>query len=589
MKREGLRWVIPLSVAGFFSGIAVSSVSARYSPGNLALVVALYLLLAFTLSGGAGFLMRFGRVPGWAGAFVLTFAAVCHLREQLFFPESVSAALALAALLSVLFLLMEERLVASGSLLPGWRGFVLPAVAFVVLWIGAYEASPTLRWHLLQHNTLLGTPAYHLLDETVLSRREALFEAHRVTSPPLSERRPAAGVEADFRPHLVFVMLDTLRADVLAGGGEADLMPRLERFFAESYRFADVIANSTWTRPSVASFFTGLLPEEHGARLGHDPVAGSDPLAASQVTLAEVLRGRGYSTAAFVTNLPAVGRPAGFDQGFDVFHEYPDLPYARAEKVKRHLDRWLSGLEEGASWFLYLHLLDPHEPYHAGGEPKGGRPREFWAAYRKELSYLDRELAEMLAAVERELPGPTFFFVTSDHGEEFYEHERFGHGFTLYDEVLRIPAALRTGGGSGDLAARLEARDFFDLLLAVTASRDFSVEEWARRHSRGRRYASLYHSTKGRHAFRPYLRRMCQRAVEGEGYKLIWSAYGDTYELYDLERDPGEQRNLAAEQPERVARMAAAFDSHVAYWSFPAPIEVGDGTREKLRALGYLD
>ncbi len=98
---------------------------------------------------------------------------------------------------------------------------------------------------------------------------------------------------------------------------------------------------------------------------------------------------------------------------------------------------------------------------------------------------------------------------------------------------------------------------------------------------------SLYYGTEGRLLLRPYLRDICMRAVEQDGYKLIWSAYGDTYEFYDLARDPGELENLAAAEPERVARMAATFDSQVRFWTFPEAIEIDEELLEKLKALGY--
>ena len=361
-------------------------------------------------------------------------------------------------------------------------------------------------------------------------------------------------------------------------------MPRLNQVFADSYRFTEVVANSSWTRSSMASIFTGLLPEEHGARLM------SDPLAPIQTTLAEILSERGYRSAAFVANIAAVGRHAGFDQGFELFQELKDDPYARAATVKRTVLRWLSQKETTKEpWFLYLHFFDPHEPYLSGNAPAHKIPSDYRAAYAEELEYLDRELAEVMDALRQALPDPTLFFITSDHGEEFAEHELFGHGYTLYDEVVHVPAALHTGNGSGNVTARLENRDFFDLLLRYTTSGELSIEDWSEGMARDLRYTSLYHGTEGRLLLRPYLRRICMRAVEEDGYKLIWSAFGDTFELYDLSRDPGELVNLAANEPERLARMAAKFDAQVKFWSFPEPLELTGEMLERLKTLGYAE
>ena len=598
MPRTMLRWILPVLLAAFLVAAAVLGVSAHYSPASLLTLAALYLLLSFALVWGAGFLARLGPILGFPGALAVVATALWHLREQTNLPDSLAILALLSLVLAVPYYLLHNRLFASEKENKlRIVGAAAAALGFLALWVGAYQSSPLVRWHLLRHNTMLGTPAHYLLDDPVLSRKQALFEAHRQEESTSelpredasehTEPEPPTPTELSSEaPNLVFVMIDTLRADALAAyGGDPEVMPRLNRFFDGAYRFTDVVANASWTRPSVASFFTGLLPEEHGARLA------VDPLAPIQVTLAEVLQARGFRTAAFVTNVAAINKEFGFDQGFETFHEFQDLPYARAEKVKRTVLHWLGETPMADDrWFLYLHLLDPHEPYLAGVEPKQKRPEPYRQAYRSELAYLDQQLGEMLDAIQQKLQGPTWIFVTSDHGEEFFEHELFGHGYTLYDEVLKIPAALHTGQGSGtDVTARLEARDFFELLLDAVLKEGTSIEEWTGERSRERRYTSLYHNTTGRLLLRPYLERMCSRALEEDGYKLIWSAYGDTWELYDLENDPGETVNLAAAEPERVARMAEAFDAQVRFWTFAEEQELSSEARQRLKALGYLN
>ena len=178
--------------------------------------------------------------------------------------------------------------------------------------------------------------------------------------------------------------------------------------------------------------------------------------------------------------------------------------------------------------------------------------------------------------------------MTSDHGEEFFEHEEFGHGYSLYGEVTRIPAALHTGGGQGDVDVALEGRDLFDLLRRASRSK-LDVPAWAAARHRDERYASIYYSSEGRLLLRPYLAKVCQRSVEAEGYKLVWSAYGETVELYDLAADAGEQRNLAAVRPDVVARLLPMLDDAVRFWSFPGTYERSPAELQQLRDLGYLD
>jgi arylsulfatase A-like enzyme len=389
---------------------------------------------------------------------------------------------------------------------------------------------------------------------------------------------------------VVFVLLDTLRADALAAWGAEDPpMPQLDAFLARGWRFTDVWANASWTRPSIATFFTGMLPEEHGAR------NAGDALGERWVTLAERLKASGYATTAFVTNRAAVGRAAGFAQGFDHWWELPGDPYARAEAVGRRVRQWLDagGAAGPEPDLLYLHYLDPHTPYLAGDAPERKTAAAYRAGYRRALEYLDGELATLLAELAERLPGDTVFLVASDHGEQFFEHELFGHGHSLYQEVVHVPAGLRWKGApaGGDLPQKLDSRDLHDLLVAVAGGEvgHAGVPAWAARRARAQRYASVYYGTTGRLLLRPYQRRVFMRAVEQGSEKLVWSAYGDTWELYDLASDPGEQDNLAARLPARAQALAAGLDAAVAFWSPAQPLELDADMREQLRALGYLD
>ncbi len=169
----------------------------------------------------------------------------------------------------------------------------------------------------LTGSALIGTPAYYLLAKSMVEVEQSLFAG----SPPGRARTPATTPNAlpaprGRRPHVLFVMIDTLRADALDSYREGPVpMPRFARWVDESLAFSNVMANSSWTKPSVGSFFTGRLPEEHGA------VDRGDRLPADQLTLAEALGRSGYRTAAFVTNFAHVGHATGFDQGFDHFVE----------------------------------------------------------------------------------------------------------------------------------------------------------------------------------------------------------------------------------------------------------------------------
>lgn len=588
-----LRRILPPTLLTLWLfGWAVWGVSARYAPDHAVMMLLLWALAAAALHSFARLAAVGGPWIGRLGALPVGWVAVAHLREQTFRPESWIVVGLLVLVVAWIYADGTRRLAPPPRALPALMTGLVVVVGFGGVFSEMFYGSEVLRWHLLRHNTLLGTPAYYTLATPVLERQEALFEHHGAEPPESTPRSAAAPTPTEASdegtapsPNLVFVLLDTLRADALAAwGGDPEQMPRLNELLEGSYRFTDVWANSSWTRPSMVSFFTGLLPEEHGARdIGHE-------IPRSLVLLPEVLQERGYATAAFLTNVAALGEITGFDQGFDRFHEFGLAPYARAEDVGRTVERWLETPEaprEGL--FLYVHYLDPHEPYLAGGEPTHKSPAQYRDAYRRELTYLDEHLMSLIDTLRQELTGSTVFLIASDHGEEFGEHELYGHGQSLYGELIDVPVALWTGDGGGTVNAPLEARDFFDLMVRLGSGEDVSVTAWADRHARDHRYASVYYSREGRLALRPYLRRVVMRAFEDGDRKLIWSAYGDTRELYDLSEDPGETFNRLLALPSEADRLTSRLDDPVSAWIQARELEPTGENLEQLRALGYVD
>ena len=597
-RRAPLHWILPPLFWALLVGLSLAGVEARYSAPALAALAGIHLLLAVTLYLALVVGRHLGAAATFLAAVGVALVLVWHCRELTYRPASLAALLVAALVLALPVYALARTLEPRPALRGALAALAGSALATGVAVAVAFQGSGLLRWHLLRHNKMFGTPAYYALADGIGELEEKLFDRRRPGKESAAEDMlkgdedeevDVDGESKETPPHLVFVLLDTLRADALEmGGGARAAMPQLNAFLDDAYRFTDVIANASWTRPSMASMVTGLLPEEHGAR------DVGDPLEEGFTTLAEVLSGRGFETAALVSNIGAVGRSAGFAQGFDLFYELTATPYARAGRIRTALEQWLDQRREPGGeerpLFLYLHFLDPHDPYLAGRVPAAKSRAEYAAAYREELLYLDRELGRIFELLEERLPGPKAYLVASDHGEEFGEHEEFGHGYSLYQEVLRIPVAFRTGEGGADLAAPLEGRDVFDLLTRwAAAGGRVDVPLWSASRRRGERYASIYYSSEGRLLLRPYLRKVCMRMVESDGHKLIWSAFGSTFELYEVAADPAEQRNLSAARPETVERLAALFDRSVQSWNFPQPYERSPEELEQLRALGYID
>jgi arylsulfatase A-like enzyme len=176
---------------------------------------------------------------------------------------------------------------------------------------------------------------------------------------------------APARASLVLIVNDTMRRDRVGAYGGPARTPVFDAFAGENLLFRRASTPAPWTKPAVASLFTALYPSQHGVR--DDPrlparngeagrVRSADVLGTPLVTLAEVLRDAGFRTAAFVSN-PWMGRPFGFDQGFERYEDGFARFDAPGEVVSRAGLDWLAGLGSDERFFLYLHYVDAHQPY----------------------------------------------------------------------------------------------------------------------------------------------------------------------------------------------------------------------------------
>ena len=621
-----LRWLPASGLFVFLMGVAVLTTRSSYAAFDLLLLGLLYALLAFALSCLTRLLARQGMWLELAGALFVGLVAAWHLREQLR-PAGVGPTLWTAtgmvpflgsALLGAMAYLLLGRLASPGQHAESRlrSSLVVSSAVFFTVLLVSYGSSDTLRWHLLRHNKLIGTPVFHLLGSDVRELEErdwarhgngAIIQpewVHSTRSARESDQLAsatavgsAAGTQATGQQtDVVFILIDTLRADALSAyGGDPSLMPALNSFADTALVFSDVLANSSWTRPSVASFFTGLAPEEHGA------VDLFYPISPGVVTMAEVFQRRGYETAAFVANHEAVNANGHFNRGFGHFEplDDPGQSYARADFVTDRVSGWIAdrgSSGEGRPKFLYIHYLDPHVPYLSSGEARLGVAShdEARALYQDEVRFLDPHLERLLGALEG-LSESRVIFVTSDHGEEFGEHDTRGHAHTLYSEVLAIPAILRIEGGRRHTPSvvehQLEGRDFFELLLRIAEDSEISVPRLAQSLGRDLRVASVSFSKDSgaiHNLLRPYRNRIYSRMAQRDGWRLIWSAYGSTHELYDLNTDPAETRNVVARRPNLAATLKTELESTPRYWSRPGTIGLSEESLERLRGLGYI-
>jgi arylsulfatase A-like enzyme len=435
----------------------------------------------------------------------------------------------------------------------------------------------------------------------------------------------------DPRPNIVLVTLDTTRPDFLGCyGGPEDASPNLDRFARRATLYERAWATSSWTLASHASLFTGLLPRQHGAQSvpqGPDQSLGYGvrPLADSFTTLAEALQGVGYRTGAVVAG-PALRRELGVAQGFEVYRDELDSPARRlhgkrardvADEAIELVERFGDGL-----FFLFVNFFDPHAPYRpppphdaglppdSGGEGLGplfekleagagprpvsalGEPERSLLAearrgYRAEIRYMDEHLGRLLAA----LPEDSLVVVTGDHGESFGEHYLIRHGVHLYEDNVRVPLVVREPGQTrGRRLTEPVQNHWVASRLLAAAGAALPVDVPPLRGGSAPIVLQVQRSEFNVSFFGSFFDRDLVALVDPP-FKLIESSTGRV-ELYDLEADPGELEDLSVDAPEaRRLRegLAAASAALPPLYDPGSRAQLGEGTAEALRALGYLD
>jgi len=294
--------------------------------------------------------------------------------------------------------------------------------------------------------------------------------------PQLSSRRPVGRT-------VVLLAIDTVSATHITRSGElGGVTPGIARIAERGVRYRRAVSAAPWTLPSFASMFTGVDPFRH--RAGERAEINKSkrrPLARGFDTLAERLREDGWETIAWINN-PYLTKTFGLDQGFSRFVDYgtrsaENASQGASDDVIQEL--WKPRAHDR---FLFVHLMDPHAPYlpnaefrkrllgsEDAGAIEGKREMDLFkdvlynridltpeqqTTYRglhdAVLGYADSQISRIFEAFRAfEAAGRSLLIVTADHGEEFWEHDTYEHGHTLYDELLAVPLVLYAPGSRG--------------------------------------------------------------------------------------------------------------------------------------------
>lgn len=446
--------------------------------------------------------------------------------------------------------------------------------------------------------------------------------------------------ESEAPDHVILITIDTLRADHLSCYSDtAPPTPNIDQLAKDGVRFAHTIAPSPWTLPSLASIVTGLYPDTH--LITHRFAQLSNEL----VTMAEFLRADGYATAATVENLYLMPN-YNFTQGFDLYRSFPpQVPPRRGGVGSLIVRSYVERLEDrvavedqvddllkriarnrNSKSFFWLHTFDPHYPYappvrfHPASPPAKRigyaydlllkvvadeitltSAEQAWIGelYKAEVRYIDEQIGRLIDGLRiLGVYDKTLIILTSDHGEEFWDHGGYEHGHTLYQELLEVPLIIKAPRIPKGL--RIETR------VSLTSILPTLLDILGIPHDPERFAAPsltpLWSDLTERFYEEPIisnhlLYNEAQESVTFENMKYI-RPLGDSAEmLFDLAVDPAEKNNLALERRRELPR----FRALIAHYRRQAKelrnantlVEINEipfdaKAIEDLQALGYL-
>ena len=457
-------------------------------------------------------------------------------------------------------------------------------------------------------------------------------------------------VQAASGPNILLIVVDTLRADHLRAYNSASAAetPNITKFANDSILFQNSFAQSSWTKASFGTIFSGMYPEAHTA------TGKASALPDEVITIAEVLRDGGYYTRGYSNN-PNITSTFNYNQGFVEYTDLkPDLYFGATpscEKlvlydILRKVVQKLNGMRGGriaitdfyqpanvitdtglawidrgerpgdAPFFLFLHYMDPHDPFRDPERPGKGYARvqlgnpdpekyleAFQRSYNYEIEYMDTHVGRLLDGLrERDLYEDTLIVFTADHGEEFFEHGGWWHGLSLYDEQIAIPLIVKLPGNSMAGTVNTDLVRHVDIAPTVARVAGQPEPEMWQGQSLLTEDLSLTQTSSGHVYAHLDFEGIVLRALRTQDHKLIQANESNKrnyapVELYSLTDDPQEQENLAGQaiaddilpsMQKTIDEMRAFILENAAEPSTLNIDELSPEELDQLESLGYV-
>ena len=446
------------------------------------------------------------------------------------------------------------------------------------------------------------------------------------------------------KPNILLITMDTTRVDHLSCYGyHKNTTPHLDKLAQEAVVFKNVYAPSPWTLPSHASLFTGMYPDKHGAHCDVEILKSNWPVSLGErySTLTEILADHGYKTAGVIGG-PLCKRLFGVGQGFEYYDDNlvsvkTDLKYFTLFKA---LSRWIS-LEDVAarqgvdgrrvasqinklvfSWldkssqtpfFLFINYFDAHAPYLPPDEYSSlfrededteiteseRRKKHALSQYDGEIAYLDDQMGKLFERLkELKIYDNTMLIITSDHGEYFGEHDFWGHGHELYQEVIKVPLIIKYPSSSPQKGVYLKKVSLVDIVPTILNFLNLSLPEDLQGINLFKDSSKVMAEIYRRYYKVPRKGKIFARELKVlflGNYKYI-QEYAEASkgqgELYDIENDPRELNNLIGIIPEKAKEMEMKLIEWLPRDESPLSAQkttkFDKATEENLKSLGYI-
>ena len=469
----------------------------------------------------------------------------------------------------------------------------------------------------------------------------AMFVGNRLASGKLGNLLyPRLDSDA---PNIVLIVIDTLRADHLSQYGYVEeTSPGLDKLASESVIFENAYSTSSWTIPATASIHSGLHPVRHGA------VQKGDKLSMKIQTIAEQLKWAGYETVGFSDNIH-ISTKADFDQGFDTFFDYPSKDALTYPDMSIMMDRaraWVRRHQDAEyPFFVYMQPMNCHGPYkvpesHRRNLLNRAPSRRFkyykspmneimWKGklekrkrvtgpylkslveqYDTAVRYATDQVGQFLSYLaEHDLYEDTMIIVTADHGEELFDHGGFSHGYTLFNEVVRVPLIVKLPQqtASTRVPAIVSLLDIYPTIVSIldvdvktrldghsilpffaTVNRSFGIDTGGGKDSFLKRALLLSLNWKSRGVIRGWVNRKYKYLDIDHDY----AGRRSEKLLFHLPNDPEEQHNIGKKKRDAMKRLreklAERWHAYARNQRFSSENIIDHMNVEALKALGYV-